>query len=208
MSAPQGPEITRTPAGAPGAGSPARAYRAATLVCGSAAAASVRGGGAGGCDPVASVPVYREDARGRAVPAERPSSFASTGRIERSLRRAVDARPADGLSHVGLLVGPDVPDRFAPCLTLAANALVVLAARYAGARRLDIVVGLRGDELVAQARYDGRGPGDDPAVDAHAARLARVTRTLEACGGTVRVDRVDGRTVTRLSIAVPDAAYD
>jgi hypothetical protein len=194
MSAPDGSPITGTRPGARDAAS-AIADRAGR-------------GRAEGRGSVASGPVYREDAHGRAVPADRLSSCASTGRLERSLRRAVAARPADGLAHVGLFVGPDVPDRLAPSLTAAVNALVSLAARDAGARRVDIVVGRRGDELVAQAQYDGRCPGADPAVDAHAARLAGITRRVEDLGGTVDVRRTGGRTVTRLRIGVAPRPRD
>jgi hypothetical protein len=144
-------------------------------------------------------PVYREDAEGRAVVADASTTrTSSTGRLERSLRRAIAARPADGLADVGLLVGPAIPDRYAPSVTLAVNALVEVAARYARARRVEVVVGMRGGDLVVQAQYDGLRPGADPALDPHAAGLRRLVHAVEACGGTVDVERCAGRTVLRL----------
>jgi hypothetical protein len=152
--------------------------------------------------PRRSGPLYREDAAGRAVVADATTTrSSSTGRLERSLRRAIAERPADGLADVGLLVGPAIPDRYAPSVTLAVNALVEVAARYARARRVDVVVGLRGDELIVQAQYDGVRPGADPALDPHAARLRRLVHAVEACGGTVDVERTGGRTVLRLRTA-------
>lgn len=144
-------------------------------------------------------PVYLEDADGRAIPVgAAPATATSTGRLDRTLRRAIAARPADGLTGVGLLVGPDVPDHYAPSVTLAVNGLLEIAARYAGARRVDIVVGLRSGELVVQAQYDGTRPGADPALDPHAARLRKLVQRVEDCGGSVEVDRTAGRNVTRL----------
>lgn len=146
-------------------------------------------------------PAYCEDGEGRAVAAGVAAHRgSSTGRLERSLRRAIAARPSDRLAAVGLLVGPGLPDRYAPAVTATVNALVAIAARCAAARRVDVVVGLRGNELLIHAQYDGVRPGENPALDLQAALLRSVQRRAEDCGGGVEMRRVGGRTVIRVTV--------